>query len=281
MFLGRNQPKRAHLASNVSLSCAGFVSLTMGMILFFTPHTFFPSFFTSDENVILQTSYTITFLAFYVFADGLQVGLQGTIKACGKQYLMAPIVIFSYWVVGVPVSYFNTFVKNDGVMDCTDGSICGVRGLIFGLLTGTWIHMLLLAAVVALTIDWNTEALLAQNRMTINSEEEGSNESTSENESTDIRLNDVAINNIDEESPRPLHNDVLGNEMSNASKTCALENLPYVGNSIDVDHQKDNMEVNNSKGNSESESVTEFDDESLPSLANTFERSRTNGDSEG
>ena len=168
LFLGRNQPTRAKLASNVSLSLASLLSFTMGSILFLTPHTTFPSLFTSDLNVILQTSYTIPLLAFYVFADGLQCALQGTIKGCGKQYIVAPIVVFSYWVIGVPLAYYKAFIVNDGAMDCDHAiSLCGVRGLIFGLLTGTWVHMLLLLFVVLFTIDWWEEAVLAGARMSL------------------------------------------------------------------------------------------------------------------
>ena len=167
LFLGRNLPNQARIASRFSLLLAGSLGLTCGLILYFTPHTTFPSFFTSDENVILQTSYTIELLAFYVFADGLQIGLQGTIKGCGKQFIMAPIVLFSYWVVGVPLAYYNVFVRNRGILECNAMSLCGVRGLIFGLLTGTWIHVLLLLIVVSLIINWRVEASLAEARMTL------------------------------------------------------------------------------------------------------------------
>ena len=173
MFLGKYQPNHAQAASKYSLFFAGLLSLTMSFILFLTPHTLFPSLFTSDPNVILQTSYTIPLLAFYVFADGLQIGLQGTIKGCGKQFIMAPIVIFSYWVIGVPLSYFYTFTKNNGIMECDASSLCGIRGLIFGLLTGTWLHMLLLLFVVTYTIDWRQEAVFAEERISLKEFEQG------------------------------------------------------------------------------------------------------------
>ena len=166
MFLGKNKPADAYFASKISLFFAGLLSFTIGNILFFTPHTTFPSLFTSDHEVVSQTSYTIPFLAFYVFADGLQCCLQGIIIGCGKQFVMAPVVLLSYWVVGVPLGYYNAFMKNDGVLECDAMSLCGVRGLVFGLLTGTWIHMLLFMTVFVLAINWKKEAELAQARMT-------------------------------------------------------------------------------------------------------------------
>ena len=67
-FLGRNQPNQARLASKLSIWSSGLASVVLGSILLFTPHTMIPSLFTSDENVLLQTSYTIPLLAFYVVA---------------------------------------------------------------------------------------------------------------------------------------------------------------------------------------------------------------------
>ena len=44
------------------------------------PSHFFPSFFHPEDSVIEQTSRTIPLLAAYVFADGIQVALNGIIK---------------------------------------------------------------------------------------------------------------------------------------------------------------------------------------------------------
>lgn len=99
--------------------------------------------------------------------DGLQIGLQGTIKGVGKQFIVAPIVVFSYWIVGVPLAYYNTFVKNGGIMECGVVSLCGVRGLVFGILTGTYAHMILLFIVVVFSIDWRKEATKAEARMSM------------------------------------------------------------------------------------------------------------------
>ena len=73
------------------------------------------------------------------------------------------IVLFAYWVVGVPLAYYLSFARHDGTM-CEDSYFCGVRGLVFGLTMGTWIHMILLAVVVGFTTDWQAEALRAKQR---------------------------------------------------------------------------------------------------------------------
>lgn len=169
MFLGKNQPSQAKYSARMGLFYASLNSSLVALILFFTRHTIFPSLFASDDEVLLQCSYTIPFLAFYVFADGIQCGLQGAIKGCGKQYIMAPIVLFSYWTVGVPLSYYFTFMKNKGNMECGLKDLCGVRGLVFGLLSGTWMHMILTLGVFVFSIDWSREAQLAQQRLAVHS----------------------------------------------------------------------------------------------------------------
>ena len=48
--------------------------------------------------------------------------------------------IFAYWCVGVPLAIYNTFYRYSGTTIC--GMIfnaCGVRGLVIGMTTGTWV----------------------------------------------------------------------------------------------------------------------------------------------
>ncbi len=165
MFLGKNQPSKASASARVGILSATLSATIVAFILYFAPHKIFPSLFTTDNDVMFQCSKTIPFLAVYVVADGIQCGLQGAIKGCGKQVVIAPIVLFSYWIVGVPLSYYITFIKNDGEMDCRAEDLCGVRGLVFGLLVGTWVHMFLSLGVFVFAIDWSNEAAAAQERL--------------------------------------------------------------------------------------------------------------------
>ena len=166
LFLGMNRPESAKMASRVSVVFAGFISATMGCILMFTPHELFPSIFTNDRDVLRMAASTIPYLAFYVFADGIQVALNGVIKGCGRQAIVAPMVIFAYWIVGVPMAYYNSFEKYDGTTVCNAGDItCGVRGLVAAMTAGTWVHFLLCFWVVAFFIRWEEEARLAHERM--------------------------------------------------------------------------------------------------------------------
>lgn len=170
-FLGSGNITGADLSSKVSIGSAAILSIILGSILFFTPHTFFPSFFSPDEAVVQETARLIPLLSVYVVGDGIQSALNGVIKGCGRQCIIMPIVLVAYWAVGVPLAYYLAFIKNDGVM-CEDKVLtCGVTGLVTGMTLGTWIHMLLLALVVGCTTNWSREAEKAKERLSKDSSE--------------------------------------------------------------------------------------------------------------
>jgi len=174
--LGRNYPRGAMLACRVGIASAACCSAILGCILFFTPHETFPSFFTEDEDVTSVTAMTLPFLAIYVFADGISATLGGVVKGCGRQAILMPIVLFAYWVVGLPLGYYLTFVRNGGQSMCNidydgegDHSLfgCGVVGLVIGLTSGTWVHCILLALTVYISVDWSEEAVRAEERLVL------------------------------------------------------------------------------------------------------------------
>jgi MATE family multidrug resistance protein len=165
-LLGAGRATGAAWAAKVSVLLAGIASGLVGCILYFTAHGFFPSLFAPDEaDLILQASRLIPLLSLYVFADGIQSALNGIIKGCGRQVVTMPIVVFAYWIVGLPLAYYLAFIHHDGVMLCEDSLFCGTVGLVTGLTVGTWVHMLLLGAVVVGTTNWETEAKKANERV--------------------------------------------------------------------------------------------------------------------
>ena len=165
-LLGAKDPQGAAFAAKVSILCAATISMVIGILLFSIPHTFLPSLFApGEEGVILETSRTIPLLAVYVFADGIQSVLSGIIKGCGRQLVTVPVVVVAYWVVGVPLSYYIVFVRHEQEMFCDDSYFCGDVGLVAGMTVGTWVHMLMLWAVVVLSTDWAEESRKAEKRV--------------------------------------------------------------------------------------------------------------------
>ena len=163
-FLGAGDVRGADVAAKVCVTSAALLSICLGSLLYFTPHTLFPSFFTPTEAVVTEASRLIPLLSLYVIGDGIQSALNGVIKGCGRQCIIMPIVVFAYWIVGVPLAYYFVFLRNGGIM-CEDILTCGVTGLVLGLTIGTWTHMLLLAVVVACTTNWDSETRKAKDRL--------------------------------------------------------------------------------------------------------------------
>jgi len=162
--LGKSDPQGAIVASKISIICGAVASACLGSILFFTPHNFIPSFFSSDQDVSSEASRLIPLLAIYVITDGTQAALNGVIKGCGQQALAMPIVLFAYWVVGIPMGYYIAFVIYNGYM-CNESYLCGIVGLVSGATLGTCIHCLLLGVVVVFRLDWEVETKRATARM--------------------------------------------------------------------------------------------------------------------
>lgn len=170
MFLGKADAAGAKLASHVSVAGAAVLSGALGLALALTPHGFFPRLFTSDSSVVSETASTVPFLAVYVFADGVQTTLNGILKGCGMQKIAMPIVIVSYWLVGVPLAYYNAFIRHGGVTECEDSELCGTAGLVAGMTVGTWTHFVLLLMTVLGAIDFRKQAVNAQQRVSLEME---------------------------------------------------------------------------------------------------------------
>ena len=191
-LLGGGQYRQAKLAGQINVTCCGIASTCIGLLLFLLPHTLLPSLFVSSKDnqaIINQTASTIPYLSIYVLADGIQTGCNGIIKGCGRQKIVVPIVVFAYWIVGVPLAYYLGIYRNNGNdLVCknynpsdtgdtdndndndndNDGTmiLCGDVGLVAGMTAGTWVHMLLLLFVVIGTTNWKNEANKAKQRVT-------------------------------------------------------------------------------------------------------------------
>ena len=169
--LGHDNPTKAKYSAFINVLLSMTLGCVMCCILYFTPHTTLPSLFTSNNNVIVETASTIPLLAVYVLMDSIQISLSGIIRGCGKQWIAMPVVIFSYWIVGVPLGYYVAFMQHGGSNDCHNGDednsvlLCGIIALVFGMTIGTMIHMILLLVVVVGTTNWSVEAQRALERV--------------------------------------------------------------------------------------------------------------------
>lgn len=153
-FLGENKPSLAKLSASVAPLLAAALSSSIAILI-----TVFRDdgmrLFTNDKGVLHVLSTILIILLAYVAADGVQSALTGVLKGLGKQRIGGPIVIFSYYVIGIPISAALAFQW---------GLDLGVVGLCIGTTVGTWAHMALYSLVVART-NWSSEAEAISSRL--------------------------------------------------------------------------------------------------------------------
>ena len=144
--LGSADAPSARSASLLAPALAFAMTIVMAALLLVT-RSLLGRIFTSNPDVNALVFHLVPLLALYIIFDGVQSSLSGILKGMGKQRLGGPIVLFSYYVVGVPLSYYFAFWRSPS---------WGVFGLCAGTLIGTVVHMLLYFVVVLRT-DWPAE----------------------------------------------------------------------------------------------------------------------------
>jgi len=101
--LGANNPTAARNSAWVA-TLLGFISSVFCGSILITQRKKWGYIFTNSDDVVLVLSDLLVVLAVYVMADGTQGVLTGVIRGLGKQQLGGPVVLFSYYVIGIPLS---------------------------------------------------------------------------------------------------------------------------------------------------------------------------------
>lgn len=162
-LLGAGQAQSASYSAKVAVGFTVIVSGSLGCLLLLLPHTLFPSMFAPNEiDLVNEASLTLPLLSLYVLADGIQNTFNGILKGCGRQVWAMPVVVLAYWMIGLPVGYYLSFIRYGGQM--YSGTLSGIVGLVAGMTIGTCLHMFLFAILVANT-DWKGESRRARERI--------------------------------------------------------------------------------------------------------------------
>ncbi len=151
--IGAGNAKAAHLSAYTAPLVGLALSSTMAVVLLCI-RDHWGKLFTSNEEVIRLVAILLQPLSVYIIADGVQCSLTAVIKGTGKQAAGGPVVIFSYYIIGLPVAIFLAF---------NFGLSFGVIGLCIGTAIGTWVHMLIYLYICN-RIDWEEEVLIAAQR---------------------------------------------------------------------------------------------------------------------
>jgi len=139
--LGAGRPRKAKHASCTSclLGLAVVVVTSTAVLL---GRRAWARLFTSNAQVLDHAMPIMTLSALYVLADGMSTVLSGSLKGCGRHALLAPVVIASYYAVGLPCSWFFAWPLKLNTL-----------GLAMGSTVGTYLHCLSFA-ILLLTTRW-------------------------------------------------------------------------------------------------------------------------------
>ena len=150
--LGAGRARRAKHASDVAFKMILVLELLVSVAILLVKDAW-ARLYTTDEKVVALVAKLLVPLAVYTAFDGALCVASGAIKACGKQWVAGPVVLFAYYVVGIPLAYYLAFTKGTGAM-----------GLAIGATVGTVIHAAIIIVAVWRT-DWPREARRAAERV--------------------------------------------------------------------------------------------------------------------
>lgn len=97
----RDAATLARATAVLSLSFA----LVSAMLFFIGADALFATY-TQDDSITRRLDQLVPLLTLLIATDGLQVSLSGVIVGAGQQTVMTPVLVFSYWCVGIPLAAF-------------------------------------------------------------------------------------------------------------------------------------------------------------------------------
>lgn len=147
-LLGAGSPESARLSARAAVIAGTCVLAVLFVFMQLMRHQL-PLVYTDDP--VLQDLMAENFFvaSFYIVGDGLCVINGSVLRGCGLQVMAAKVVLFSYYVVAIPVAYYAAFYAG-----------MGVPGLAWGITLGTFVHSGIYAVLVS-RIDWEKQSQLA------------------------------------------------------------------------------------------------------------------------
>jgi len=112
-----------------------------------------PYLFTSDEEVVDLVVVVVPVLCAFSLLDATQTSIAGIFRGVGKQTIGAVAYLFSYYVVGLPISICLALVLNMGLVGQWFGLTCAAGS------------SLILLSVAYLFMDWSALILEARARV--------------------------------------------------------------------------------------------------------------------
>jgi len=150
--LGAAHPRTAKFSLVVAVVTSFFIGLVLSAILIGTRNEY-PSLFSSDTSVETLVKELTPILALCIVINNIQPVLSGVAIGAGWQAVVAYVNIACYYLFGIPLGLILGY-KVDW----------GVRGIWYGMMTGTIVQTCVLFFIVYRT-NWNKEASIAEDRI--------------------------------------------------------------------------------------------------------------------
>lgn len=150
--LGAGHPKGAKFSVVVILITSTVIGLILSLILIITRRQY-PLAFTSSQDVKDIVHELTPLLAVSIIVNNVQPVLSGVAVGAGWQTLVAYVNIGCFYAFGLPLGIIMGYKLG-----------LGVKGIWYGMLSGTMAQMLILIYITYRT-DWNTEASIAGERV--------------------------------------------------------------------------------------------------------------------
>ena len=148
--LGASNARDAKLATTCAVVVCAMMTSVIATIVLLSRNVYW-HVFTRDPALGALITRNMLVLAVYAPLDGMCCVLAGVIRGVGLQRKGAPCVVFSYYAVGLPTSWYLAFGPGRSL------GIPRVMSLCVGGAVGTAMHTLLFAVLVW-RIDWREEA---------------------------------------------------------------------------------------------------------------------------
>ena len=112
-FYGRRDPKNLRRAAYTSVAMA-MVLMALWAVLFVTGRSWLPGLYVNEEDVIPIASTLLVIAGVFQLSDGAQVVCASALRGFQDVKIPSFFIFIAYWVIGLPLGYYLTFVSEIG-----------------------------------------------------------------------------------------------------------------------------------------------------------------------
>jgi Na+-driven multidrug efflux pump len=107
--LGADEPANAKACARVTIAFGWFLTVCNCVLALIFGKLIF-RLYTHEEIVLQHLHSVLWIICLFHLAEGIQIVLQATFRASGKQAKLVPVQAISMWLIAVPLMYITTLV---------------------------------------------------------------------------------------------------------------------------------------------------------------------------